>query len=98
MLHPMEHADALQRGLHAALAIGRLQLAIGQRQLDVLRNSEITDEIERLKDETDLPVADARSIGESELLYCFAGELVTAGRRRVEKAQQRQQRRLPAAR
>ena len=38
--------------------------AVGQRQLDVLVDGEVADQVERLEDEADLAVADARPLGE----------------------------------
>src|SRR3954454_24964266 len=97
VLHPVQHADALQRRLDAPLPLRRRELAKRQRQVDVLRDGEIADEVERLEDEADLAIADARAVGEIELLDRFAGELVAAGRRRVEQTEDREERRFAAA-
>ena len=70
MPHAVRHADALQRFHHALLAFGRGHLLpIGQRQLDVLVHREIADQVETLEDEADLLVANARALGEIEILH-----------------------------
>ena len=61
MLRAMRHADALERRLDALLALGRAHAAVGERQLDVLEDGEIADQVEALKDEPDLAVAHARA-------------------------------------
>ena len=68
VLHAVRHAHALQRFLHALLALRRRHAAIGERQLDVLVNGEIADQIESLEDEADFAIADARALGELKIL------------------------------
>ena len=43
---------------------GNFQILAAQQELDVLKNSEIPNQVERLKDETDFPVSDARPFGQ----------------------------------
>ena len=62
VLHAVRHADALQRLLHAPLALRRRHAAIRQRQFHVLVHREIADQVERLEDKADLAVADARPL------------------------------------
>ena len=98
VLGAMRHADALERRRDPLLALGGAHAAIGERQLDVLEHREIADQVEALKDESDLAVADARALRSRELGDRPAVQLVRAFGRRVEQAENRQQRRLAAAR
>ena len=67
VLHAVRHADALEHFLHALFALGRRHAAIGQRQLDVFIHREVADQVERLEDEADFAIADARAIGERKI-------------------------------
>src|SRR5580658_6226159 len=67
--HPVSHVDALKRIFDTPLALNRRHSgAIGERQLDILFHGKVADEIEALEDETDLLVADARSIAKAQIL------------------------------
>ena len=68
VLHAVRHADLLERLLDALLALVRGHAAVGQRQLDVLVDREVADQVEALEDEADLAVADARALGERQRL------------------------------
>src|SRR5262252_4012275 len=57
VLRAMRHADALERRFDALPALGGLHAAIGERQLDVLEDREVANQVEALKDEADLAVA-----------------------------------------
>jgi hypothetical protein len=57
MLHAMRHADLLQRLLDALLPLARRHTAVRQRQLNIFVNGQIADQVERLENETDFPVA-----------------------------------------
>ena len=98
VLGAVRHADLLERRHHALLALGRLHAAIGERQLDVLVDVEIADQVEALEDEPDLAVADARALRERQIGDRLAVERVLALGRRVEQPEDRQERRLAAAR
>ena len=74
VLHAVRHADPLERLLHALLALLGGHAAVGERQLDVLVHREVADQVERLEDEADLPVADARPLGEGEVGHLLAVE------------------------
>jgi hypothetical protein len=97
VLHAVRHPDALERVLHARLALRGRHAAVRERQLDVLVDREIADEVERLEDEADLPVANARAISRRELADRLATQDVAAVARRIEQAEDREQRRLAAA-
>src|ERR1044072_2875751 len=64
MLGAVAHADALQRFEHETFPVARTHPAIGQRELDVLINGEIADQVKALEDESDLAIANARAIRE----------------------------------
>ncbi len=82
---PMCHADAFER-LHHGLAacVAREALAIGQRQLDVLIDIEIADEIERLEDEADFTVSNRGSLIGADGRDRPAAQVVLPCRRCVE--------------
>ena len=92
MFGAMSHADAFKRIHHSLLALGRLDSAIGQRQLDVLENIEVTNQIKTLKDESDLAVANARAFGERQVRNRFARQRVGSVGGRIEQAEDGQQR------
>ena len=72
--------------------------AIRERQLDVLVDGEIADQVERLKDESDLPVANARALGRAQLAHRLAIEQVGAVCWRVQQAEDGKERRLATPR
>jgi hypothetical protein len=98
VLHAVRHADALERLLHPLLALRRGHAAVGERQLDVLVHRQVADEVEGLEDEADLAVADARPVGHAQVGDRLRVERVAPLGRRVEETEQREQRRLAAAR
>src|ERR1051325_4820698 len=94
----MRHADALECVGDALLALGRAHAAIRQRQLDVLVDGQVADEIEALKDKADFAVPDARALGQRKILDRVLVENVLAVSRRIEQPENREQGRLAAAR
>src|SRR5262245_47584834 len=98
VLGPMSHADPFQGRRDSLLALGGAHAAIGQRQFYVFEHGEIADEIEALKDESNLAIADARALRSGELGDRPPIELVGAFSRRVQQAQNRQQCRFSTAR
>ena len=91
--------DAFERFHDALLAVRRgHSLAVGERQFDVFVDRQIADQVETLKDESDFLVADARALGEIEVLDRLSVQRVAARGRRIEQADDRKQRRLAAAR
>ena len=62
MFGTMSHPNTLQRLCHRGLAIARAHPAICQRQLDVLVNREIANEVEALENEPDFPIANAGTL------------------------------------
>jgi hypothetical protein len=90
-------ADARQRPHHLVAALLRRDPAIDQGQLDVLVDREIADQVERLEDEADLLVAQARHLRRREPRGRGAAQRVRAARRRVEQAEDGEQRGFPRA-
>ena len=81
------------------LALGRRHSgAIGERQLDVLLDGEVADQIEALKDEADLLVANPRALAEAQVLHWLAVEQIFPAGRSIQQAENRKQRGLAAAR
>src|ERR1044071_5571264 len=98
VLRAMRHADALERGGDALLALGRPHAAIRERQLHVLEYVEIANQIETLKNESDLAIAHPRPLRQRQLRHCLVVQRVGAVARRVQQAENRQQRGLAAPR
>src|SRR5581483_892020 len=98
MFGAMGHADTLKRTDHSGLTLTRVQSPVSQRQLDILINCKITDQIETLENETDFPVAYTRPLRKRQVCDFGALQLITSRRRSVEQAQDRQQGCLAAAR
>ena len=61
-------------------ALARRHSAIGQRQLDILENREIADEIEALEDEADLAIPNPRALRKREVRDLAALERIAAVR------------------
>src|SRR5262249_40737177 len=99
MPHAMRHAHALQRFHDTRLTVGCWHfLTIGQWQLDVFVDGQITNQVETLKDESDLLIANTRALGEIQILYGLAVKLIFAAGRRIEQTDDGEQRRLAATR
>jgi hypothetical protein len=98
VLGAVGHAHAFERGVGPLAPLGRLHAAIDERQLDVLEDREVANEVEALEDEPDFAVAHARALGEREVGHLMPVQHVGAFGRRVEQAQDGQERRLAAAR
>src|SRR5687767_4330669 len=97
MLSTMAHPDPLEPILHPLLPLSRWHVPVGERQLHVLVDGQVTDQVERLEDEPDLAVADQRSLAGRHGRDAITHQPVLAGRWRIEEAQDREQSRLPAA-
>ena len=69
-----------------------------QRVLDVLVHRHVANQVEALEDQADVDVAHARLLAGRELVDAAAVEPVAPARRRVEQPENRQHRRLAAAR
>jgi len=99
MPNAMRHPHAFQRLHDTPFSLGaRHALPVGQRQFDILINREIANQVETLEDESDLLVADARPLGEIQVLYRFVVQKIAAACGSVEESNNREQRGLSAAR
>jgi hypothetical protein len=91
------HAHSLENRPDALLAFGGAHAAIGERELDVLIHRQIADEVEGLKNETDLAIADPGALGDGQLaLYWLAMDPIAAPRRRFEQPENQKQSRFAA--
>src|SRR5712691_5574991 len=97
MLRAMAHANALQRISYTFLPLAGVHAAIGQGQLHIFINRKVADQIEALKDETNLAIANARALGHREVFNGLLIKHVFAIAWRIEQAEYRQQGRLPTA-
>ncbi len=98
MVHAIAETD--QRGqLANSLPVLRIDAsafrAVQQRQLNVFQNRVLRDQVVRLKDEADQPVADFRQLFVAELRDLLPAEDVLPMRWPIEGAKQIQQRTLP---
>src|SRR5262249_46130224 len=85
------------RRLDALAALGGFHPAVGERELDVLENSEIPNQIEALENEPDFAVPHARALRRGQFGDRPVVQQILAFGRRVEEAENGQQRRLAAA-
>src|SRR5579872_396042 len=84
--------DEVRRSLASAR---RRQARILRRQRDVLERRQRRNQIETLEDKTDRAAAKGRELAPRFALHLLAVDAQLARSRRVERAQQREQRRLP---
>ena len=91
-------ADPVEHGQGAIPAVGARDPLIEERDLDVLRDRELGDQVERLEDESDPPAADAAERAVLEIRDLLAVEPVVAARRAIEAAEDVHERGLPGAR
>ncbi len=95
---PLAEPDDRQRGLHALPAVCGSQLRQQQRELDVARRRQHRQQVVHLEDEPDVPRAPGRELAARERVDAIAGNLDRSLRRRVQPADQVEQRRLARAR
>ena len=98
VLGAVRHPDALERLADALAPLGRGHAPVGERQLDVLEDRQVADQIEALENEPDLAVAHAGAIAGRKVGNGLAVQPVLAARGRVEQPENRQQRGLAASR
>ena len=91
---PVRQADGPDRLDYARLARGRLDPGVDQGQLHVLRRRAAREQVERLEDEPDLPVAYVGKLVVGQRADLDAVQPIRAAGRRVEAAQHVHQRRL----
>ena len=98
VMHARAEADAVERRLGQLAPLGVRHPAVEQRDLHVVEHAQIGDQVERLEDEPDLLVADRGQRAIAVAGDRRAVELHRALGRRVEQADQVEQRALAAAR
>lgn len=93
------------RNIHAAqdlvdttLALGRLDAHVDQRQLDVLEDIQFVDQVERLENKPDIPLAEFRAVFLLEPGDLVVEQRIAARGGIVQKPQDIEQRGLAAAR
>src|SRR5439155_24994757 len=79
-------------------ALSPRHATVGERQLDVLGDGEVADQIEGLEHEADTAVADARPLRRCQVGHRLVLEQVAPVARRVEQAEDGEERRLAAPR
>src|SRR6266436_9089455 len=92
----MRHAHPFQRFGDQCFAVAGSGAAIRERQFDVLKNREVADQIETLKDETDFAIANARSLRERKIRDLVTFQRVTAVGSSIQQTKNRKQRCLAA--
>ena len=95
---PMTHAHALQCIGDSLFAFARRHPSIRKRQFYVFIDGEIADEIEALKNETNLTIANPRALGQGKILNRIVIKNVLTIRGRIQQTKDRQECRLPATR
>src|SRR5579862_97641 len=98
MLDAVRHSDLFQRLLNARLPFRRGHSPVGQGQFHILVNSEIANQVKRLKDEAHLAITDSGSFGKRQVRHRLAVQYVRSIGRGVEKPEDGQQGGLAAAR
>src|SRR5690606_5832805 len=81
---PMGHLDALEGGKYAVLSLAGRHAAVGERQLDILIDAQVADEIEALEDEADLAVAHPRPLAHRQVFDLAPVELIATAGARIE--------------
>ena len=87
MLRPLTHPDAFQRCEDPRLPLCGPHAGINQRQLDVLVDGQIANQVEALEDESDFAVADARTLRWLQVRGGLIMQLVFAVAGRIEQAE-----------
>src|ERR1051325_7443282 len=91
-------ADHVHRFLDAVLALERGEPAVAQRDVDVVEDVEVGDEVEALEDEADVLIADPRHLPVGEAADVLAVEMVRAAVKDVEQPGDVEEGRLPRPR
>src|SRR5262249_15280075 len=94
VLHALAQAHPRQRAHRQLAPLARAHAAVDERQLDVLQRRGARQELERLEDEANLAVAQRRQRVLAQTAHVLAAQAVGAPARRVEAAEDVEQRRL----
>ena len=98
MRHAIREADIAQRGERDLAALIESHAGVNQRQLDIPQRTRSREEIEGLKDEADLAIADLGEFVVVHLADAVPVQFIRAGGRRIEAAEHIHQRRFSRAR
>src|ERR1700681_1747304 len=98
MLRPMRHSYSFERIFDALLPLRWRHASICERQLDVVKDTEIADQIEILENESDFAISRSRALAHRQVGDGASVEPVLPIRWRVEQAEDREQGRLSAPR
>src|SRR4051812_24589971 len=96
MLEAGAKADQFQDLPHAVAARCARDILVKQRQLDVLINAEVLEQVEALEDEADLVASQLDHLAFAEAADVLAIEYVGAGAGPVDEADDIEQSRFPA--
>src|SRR5580693_2469949 len=97
--HPMRHSHSLERFHHSRLALGGGHfLAVSQREFDIFVHRKIANQIETLEDESNFLVANAGTLRKIQILDRLRIQAIAAAGGSIEQTNNREQRRLAAAR
>src|SRR5687768_1902539 len=98
VIHAIGQLDAVERLPRALLPLVRRDAGVHERELDVVQGRRAREQVERLKDEPDLLVSDARELVVRHGRDLRAVQPVFAGRRRIQAADDVHERRLAGSR
>ena len=90
--------EAVQRVAHDRRALAALHVAIGERDIQVLIDRQVIDQVIALEHEADVLLVQLHPVLGFHAVHRVAGEFELAGPRAVEHAENAQQRRLARAR
>jgi hypothetical protein len=93
----VRHLHALERFVDSRAPLRARQSPINQGQLHVFPDAQLAEQVERLEDEADLPIAEARPSAAIERANVHAVQSVSARGRLLQQAQDGEQGRLAGA-
>src|SRR5262245_32736353 len=97
MFRAMRHSDLFQGLADHRFPLRRPHSPVGEGQFHILENIKVADQIEALKNESYLPVANPRSLAQIKILYRLAVEPVVPFRRRIQETKNGQERGFTAS-
>ena len=83
VLGAMPHVHTAQHLLHSLFALSRRDIQVGQRQLHVLIDVQLVDQVEALEDEANLSLADGIALLLAQVGHLLSHQAVGATRRVV---------------
>ncbi len=87
-----------QRVLDAAAPLGAVEAAVAQRNLDIVLHVQVRNQVERLKDEADLLVAQSRALIVIQAAHVGAVQLILAAAEFLEQSRNGEKRGLAGSR